>query len=108
MNNDFKIFFNIWETKKRTLLFCGRNIFEFNTSSNLYQRDFVWLQDYQKCIGLSSSNLKKEERDEETNLNLKGFYLSIRHYSNFFTFPFHPFIFKTFFEIHFWCTFRVI
>ena len=101
MNNDFKIFFNIWETKKRTLLFCGRNIFEFNTSSNLYQRDFVWLQDYQKCIGLSSSNLKKEERDEETNLNLKSF---LSKYQTLFKF-FYISVPSLYFQNFFWNTF---
>ena len=58
---------------KFSLLFCGRSISESNNFCNLDQRDFVWLQEQKRCIGISFSKLQKELRGEETILNSKSF-----------------------------------
>ena len=61
-------------------VFCERSISEFNNSWNLDERDFVWLQEWKKCIGVSSCELHKEQRGEETFY----FYLSMRSCARFY------------------------
>ena len=79
-------FYLLSEKPKKGLCgaFCGRSISEFINSCNLDQRDFVWLQ-CRFCIGISFSELQKEQTGEETILNWKSFFLSITRYSNFYT-----------------------